>query len=161
MLLIFKFLKTIFVLEFWADPISRTCCRPRSLLPRAPREAPRGPEAASGGSRTSLRHPFEVAKNVTKIGVPGKCAPRPRREAYFFKNHALTTGASTTFQIEVMKKSQKNDEKVAAAAARAIISLCPKNERTQIVTWKPSKFLCKNRQRWKNRQNRTFGFWHL
>ena len=66
--------------------------------------------------------------------MPGKCAPRPRREAYFFKNHALTTGASTTFQIEAVNKSQKNGEKVAAAAARAIISLCAKNERAQVVT---------------------------
>ena len=66
--------------------------------------------------------------------MPGKCAPGPRREAYFNKNRALTIGASTTFQIEVMKKSQKNGEKVAAAAARAIISLCAKNERAQVLT---------------------------
>ena len=65
--------------------------------------------------------------------MPGKCAPGPRREAYLKKNRALTIVASTTFQIEVMKKSQKNGEKVAAAAARAIISLCAKNERAQVL----------------------------
>ena len=101
-------------------------------------ERPRGglgrPWGGLGRPQGLPETPIQVAKNVTKIGVPGKCAPRPRREAYFFKNHALTTGASTTFQIEVMKKSQKNGEKVAAAAARAIISLCAKNERAQVVT---------------------------
>ena len=104
------------------------------LPSRGPEAASGDPGTASGSPRASPRHPSEVAKYVTKIGVPGKCAPRPRREAYFFKNHALTTGASTTFQIEVMKKSQNNGEKVVAAAARAIISLCAKNERTQVVT---------------------------
>ena len=101
---------------------------------RRPNVASGRRDAASGGPKASLRHLFEFAENVTKIGVPAKCAPGPRREAYFFTNRALTIGASTTFQIEVMKKSQKNGEKVAAAAARAIISLCAKNERAQVLT---------------------------
>ena len=108
--------------------------QPPASRSRHPEAASEHPIAASGHPRAFRRHPSNVAENVTKIGVPEKCAPGPRREADFIKNHALTTGASTTFQIEVMKKSQKNGEKVAAAAARAIISLCPKNERTQIVT---------------------------
>ena len=66
--------------------------------------------------------------------MPEKCAPGPRRGAFVFKNHALTTGASTTFQIEVMKKSQKNGKKGVAPAARAITVLCAKNERTQVAT---------------------------
>ena len=60
--------------------------------------------------------------------MPGKCAPGPRREAYFLKNRALTIGASTTFQVEVMRKSQRNGGKVVVVAARAQISICAKNE---------------------------------
>ena len=109
-----------------------TASEPLERLPRAPSRGPEaasgGPGAASGGPRVSLRHQFEVAKNVTKIGVPGKCAPGPRREAYFFKNHALTTGASTTFEFKRIRKTQRKGEKVAVAAARARISLCVKNE---------------------------------
>ena len=74
-----------------------------------------------------LIHKFEVAKNVTKIGVPGKCAPGPRRETYFFKNHPLTIGASTTFQLEPMRKTQRKSGKVVVVAARARISICVKN----------------------------------
>ena len=120
------------------------------ILSRASREAPatslQKPRGGLGRPRGRLGRPqglpetpIQVAENVTKIGVPGKCAPRPRREAYFFKNRALTTGASTTFQIEVMKKSQKNGEKVTAAAARARISICVKNDWTHVATWKSSK----------------------
>ena len=104
----------------------------------ASREAPatslERPRGGLGRPRGRLETPIQVAENVTKIGVPGKCAPGPRREAYFLKNRALTTGASTTFQLESMRKTQRKGEKVAAAAARAIISLCAKNERAQVLT---------------------------
>ena len=102
--------------------------QPPASRSRHPEAASEHPIAASGHPRAFRRHPSNVAENVTKIGVPEKCAPRPRREAYFFKNHAVTTCASTTFQMEVMRKSQREGEKVAAAAARAQISICAKNE---------------------------------
>ena len=95
-------------------------------------ERPRGglgrPRGRLGRPQGLPETPIQVAENVTKIGVPKKCAPRPRREAYFFDNRALTTGASTTFQLEAMRKTQRKGEKVAAAAARTRISLCAKNE---------------------------------
>ena len=97
------------------------------LPSRGPEAASGDPGAASGGPRASLRHQFDVAKNVAKYGVPEKRAPGPRREAYVCKNHALTTGASTTFHIEVMRKSQRNDGKVVVVAARTRILIFAKN----------------------------------
>ena len=102
--------------------------QPPASRSRHPEAASEHPIAASGHPRAFRRHPSNVAENVTKIGVPEKCAPRPRREAYFFKNRALTTDASTTFHVEAIRKAQKNCEKVTAAAARAQNSICVKSE---------------------------------
>ena len=93
-----------------------------ALRASTPPKGPRHPRGLPRQSREVPGSPLQVAENVIKTGVPGKCAPRPRREAYFFKNRALTTGASTTFQIEVVRKSQSKGRKVAVAAARAQIS---------------------------------------
>ena len=78
--------------------------QPPASRSRHPEAASEHPIAASGHPRAFRRHPSNVAENVTKIGVPENCASHPRREAYFFKNRALTTGASTTFHIEVIHK---------------------------------------------------------
>ena len=102
--------------------------QPPASRSRHPEAASEHPIAASGHPRAFRRHPSNVAENVTKIGVPEKCAPGPRREAYFLKNHALTIGASTTFQLEPMRKTQRRGKEVAVAAARARISMLIENE---------------------------------
>ena len=78
-------------------------------------------------------HQFEVAKNVSNSGVREKCAPGPRGEAYYFKSHALTIGASISFQSGAVRKTLFQDKIMGATRVRARILILCENWSTHVA----------------------------